>query len=227
MSHAHSFFISNIEYLIDIESFLKYLSTVISEFHECLFCGSEKPNKIAVQDHMRAKGHCKLDSEDAVLGLKDFYDLAVGEDQCEYAADLRSVEMGCIIEDGTELHLPSGKILGHRSQPQNRPSNRSCRAPSTSQSLLAENGSQLHTPSVSNSSNQRRNVARPGTSVSIIEVSKHQQRALIAAERRIDRSEGKVRNLYEAKVEKGGNKQKTFRAVGIGKKAGGLEKRNG
>ncbi|PBP21234.1 C2H2 finger domain protein [Diplocarpon rosae] len=227
MSHAHSFFIPDLEYLIDVESFLNYLSTVISEFHECLFCGREKPNKIAVQDHMRAKGHCKLDYEDDVLELKEFYDFAAGEDAYEYADDFRSVEIWSIVEDGTELCLSSGKILGHRSQQRNRHANRSSRAPSTSQSLCAENESQFHAPSVSNSSNERRIVSRPGTSTSIIGVPEQQQRAFMAASRGMEKLEVKGRNLYEAKVEKGGNKQKTFRVVSIGKKAGGLEKRNG
>ncbi|KAI6714520.1 hypothetical protein PZA11_005521 [Diplocarpon coronariae] len=227
MSYAHSFFLPDIEFLIDIESFLNYLSSVISRFHECVFCGSEKPNKIAVQDHMRAKGHCKLNFEDDVLELKDFYDFSLGEDGNRDVDGAQGVEIQSVVEGGNDLRLPSGRILGHRSQSSNRHPSRGARAVSSSQSLLVGSGSQLHDPSGQSSCNERRIVARPGRSTSMIGVPEQQQRALTAAGRRMEKVEVKARRLYEAKVARGGNKQKTFRVVSIGKKAGGLEKRNG
>ena len=80
MLHAHGFFIPDAEYLIDMESLLSYLFAVISIFHECLFCGRAKSTKVAVQDHMRGKGHCKADfEEEDVHDLKQFYDFDGGD----------------------------------------------------------------------------------------------------------------------------------------------------
>lgn len=44
---------------------------------------------------------------------------------------------------------------------------------------------------------------------------------------KIEKVETKAKKMHEAKVDRKGNKQKTFRVLTMGKKAGGLEKRNG
>jgi pre-60S factor REI1 len=49
----------------------------------------------------------------------------------------------------------------------------------------------------------------------------------MAVELKEEKLEARARNEYQSKVEKGGNKQKTYRVSSIGKKAGGLEKRLG
>jgi pre-60S factor REI1 len=59
-----------------MESILSYLFAIVAVFHECLFCGSLRTNKLAVQDHMRGKGHCKVDFEDDKHELKQFYDFS-------------------------------------------------------------------------------------------------------------------------------------------------------
>ena len=112
MSHAHSFFIPDAEYLIDMESLLSYLFAVVSVFHECLFCGSSKTTKFGVQDHMRGKGHCKVDFEDDEHDLQQFYDFS-GEVDDE--GDQPKTEV-TLVPNEDELRLPTGKVLGHRSR---------------------------------------------------------------------------------------------------------------
>jgi pre-60S factor REI1 len=222
MSHTHSFFIPDAEFLIDVESLLSYLFVIISVFHECLFCGSSKSTKFGVQDHMRGKGHCKVDFEDDEHQLKEFYDFSEDTD-----GDGEELEEGVtVVPDEDELRLPSGKILGHRSRARyfRQKSSRRSSSPSLSQQQLLTEGESEMVPT---ESKDRRVAMRAGTSTSMIGVPELQQRALIAVEKKILRMETTARNEYQSILERGGNKQKSYRAIGIGKKQGGLEKRLG
>jgi pre-60S factor REI1 len=222
MSHAHSFFIPDAEYLIDVESLLGYLFVIISAFHECLFCGTSKSTKFGVQDHMRGKGHCKVDFEDDEHQLKEFYDFSGDVD-----GDAKELEEEVtVVPDEGELRLPSGKILGHRpharyfrQNPSRRPS-----SPSSSRQQLLTEGESETAPT---ESKDRRVAMRAGTSTSMIGVPELQQRALAAVEKKILRMETTAKNEYQSILERGGNKQKSYRVVGMGKKQGGLEKRLG
>ena len=225
MSQAHSFFIPDIEYLIDLESLLGYLSIIVSVLHECLFCGSSKTSKFAVQDHMRAKGHCKVDFDDDEHDLKQFYDFCGDDDE---NGEEREPEV-TLVPDEDELRLPSGKILGHRSntrQFRQHHINRSASASSSLQQLLPSAEAE---PAIEPdpSSRDRSLALRAGTSTSLIGVPELQQRALMAVEHKMLKMETTARNAYQHILERGGNKQKRFKVRSIGKKQGGLEKRLG
>jgi pre-60S factor REI1 len=226
MSHAHSFFIPDAEYLTDMESFLSYLFAIMAVFHECLFCGSLRSNKFAVQDHMRAKGHCKVDFEGDEHQLKQFYAFSgdVEHDREDNVEDL--AEGDTLIPDEDELRLPSGKIIGHRSRAryfrQNIPQ-RASSTPSSQQQLPTE--AEFDPATIE--SKDRRVALRAGTSTSLVGVPELQQRALIAVEKKMLKIEAIARNAYQFKLEKEGNRQKRYKVAGIGKKQGGLEKRNG
>ena len=224
MSHAHSFFIPDAECLIDMESFLSYLFAVVSLFHECLLCGSSKTTKLGVQDHMRGKGHCKVDLEDDEHDLKEFYDFS---GVMEGVGDRPMTEVNLVLNED-ELHLPSGKILGHRSRA--RPfrhdlSNHPSSSLPSRQQLLAEAENESET--VSMESTDRRLAMRAGTSASLIGVPELQYRALIAIEKKMEKMETREKSEYQHVLEKGGNRQKRYKVAGMGKKQGGLEKRLG
>jgi pre-60S factor REI1 len=222
MSHEHSFFIPDTEHLFDIESLLGYLFVLISEFNECLYCGSTRSSKSAAQDHMRGKGHCKLDFESEENEFIQFYDFFDELNENVDGLDKKPL----LIPDEDELRLPSGKILGHRSraqQSQRKYYEHNSLVEYSRPSPSDEAESEL-APAVSN---ERRVGMRAGTSTSLIGVPELQQRALIAVERKISKVEKREKDAYQSKVERGGNKQKTFRVKSIGKKAGGLEKRLG
>lgn len=225
MSQAHSFFILDPEYLIDMESLLKYLFTIVSVFHECLFCGTERNSKLGAQDHMRAKGHCKVDFENDEHQLWQFYDFSEDE-----GTDQEDQITLVPFED--ELRLPSGKTLGHRSRARHfcqHRSSRSKESSSSEQRLLTEDGSEAEPEAdgIPTTTSDRSLVMRAGTSTSVIGVPQLQQRALRAVEHNMVREEVRVKNEYRHVLERGGNKQKRFRVKSIGKKAGGLEKRLG
>ena len=222
MSHEHSFFIPDTEHLFDIESFLSYLFFLISEFHECLYCGSTRSTKFAAQDHMRGKGHCKLDFENEENEFIQFYDFV---DETNDNGDGLGEKL-LLIPDEDELRLPSGKTLGHRSR-----AHVSRRRHPEHGSLVEYSGqSQSDEGEVKSApvvSNDRRVTIRAGTSTCMIGVPELQQRALIAVERKISKVEKREKNAYESKVDRGGNSQKRYRVLSMGKKMGGLEKRLG
>lgn len=216
MSHAHSFFIPNAEDLIDVESLLSYLFAIISVFHECLFCGRLKNSTFGVRDHMRGKGHCKLNFEEDEE-LRYFYeDANKGADEGE--------EIPLPIEED-ELHLPSGKILTRRSHARTpHPKHPSSASSSRPQHQLP---SSTALPPPPPPSPDRRIVLRANTSTSLLGLSPLRQRALFAVALKMEEVEARARNEYRAGLERRGNRQKRYKVASIGKKAGGLERRLG
>ena len=223
MSHAHSFFIPDAEYLIDMESLLTYLFAVVSVFHECLFCGSSKTTKFGVQDHMRGKGHCKVDFDDDEHDLKQFYDFSGHVD--DEGEDQPKTEVTLIPNEDDELRLPSGKTLGHRLRA--RPFRRHLSdhppssSPSSRQQLLTEAEAETEeavneSEPVSTESSDRRLAMRAGTSTSLIGVPELQYRALIAMEKKMEKMEARAKNEYQHALEKGGNKQKRCKVASYG-----------
>jgi pre-60S factor REI1 len=232
MGHDHGFFIPDAEDLFDIESFLGYLFILISQFHECLYCGSIRNSKLATQDHMRGKGHCKIDFENDEHDLIQFYDI---DDEVDEDGNRSRGKFLPVPDEDDELRLPSGKTLGHRSHTQTSRRRRTDRGSpgEPSRKLLSneadskEGDNEEDSEPVPTLSNDRRLAMRAGTSTSMIGIPEVQQRALIAVERQMLTVKNRQKNAYESKVDKGGNQQKTFRVKSIGKKAGGLEKRLG
>ncbi|KAI0829664.1 C2H2 type zinc-finger-domain-containing protein [Trametes gibbosa] len=79
MSAAHSFFVPDAEYLIDLVGLITYLGEKIAVGNTCIFCsgrGREFRTLEAVRKHMLDKGHCKIayDSDEHRLEISDFYD---------------------------------------------------------------------------------------------------------------------------------------------------------
>ena len=217
MSYAHSFFIPDAEYLIDMESFLNYLFAVVSVFHECLSCGSSKTTKFGVQAHMREKGHCNVDFEDDEHDLKQFYDFSRDVDDEGKQPKTKLT----LVSDEDELRLSSGKILGHRSRARLR------QGLSDHASSSSSFRQQPRTETVSMESTDRSLAMRAGTSTSLVGVPVLERRALIAIEKKMEKMETREKTKYQHVVEKGGNQQKRYKVAGIGKKQGGLEKRLG
>jgi len=222
MSHSHSFFIPDIDFLTDIETFLNYLFSIIAEFTECLFCGSVKATKVAVQDHMRGKGHCRLNFENEEHELHQFY-MSDSEEEQDMESD------GAVIIGEEEIRLPSGKVLCHRAQA------RRFRQKHLKEVKDLEITAGSHVSPSENSetetllakSTERQLAMRAGTSTSIIGISDLQQRSLRAIEKKTLQTETLIANEYQSVLERGFNQQKRFKVRSIGKKQGGLEKRLG
>ncbi|KAH8083816.1 C2H2 type zinc-finger-domain-containing protein [Cristinia sonorae] len=76
---AHTFFVPDMEYIVDLAGLLTYLGEKIAVGNVCIYCGGtgrEFRTLDAVRKHMLDKGHCKLayESEPERLEVSDFYD---------------------------------------------------------------------------------------------------------------------------------------------------------
>ncbi|PKC13712.1 hypothetical protein RhiirA5_60725 [Rhizophagus irregularis] len=131
MTKIHSFFIPEIEYLIDSHGLIKYLGEKISIGNVCLYCSKGTKSLESVRRHMVDKGHCKIayETEEDIMEFDEFYDFTssypdadnddnwvfVSDDEAEND-DENDDELPKIMiyEEDMELVLPSGKRLGHR-----------------------------------------------------------------------------------------------------------------
>ncbi|MBN3304321.1 ZN622 protein, partial [Amia calva] len=110
MTKAHGFFIPDVEYLVGLKGFIRYLGK------QC-FC------VYGCNNHMTDKSHCKLFTDgDAALEFADFYDFRAsypdqkdGSDVEMQDGDLPDDKNLDYDEDTMELTLPSGAKVGHRS----------------------------------------------------------------------------------------------------------------
>ncbi|CEP64736.1 Rei1p LALA0_S13e01860g [Lachancea lanzarotensis] len=136
MFKCHGFYIPEQQYLVDKEGLIKYLSEKIGLGNMCLCCNFQGRSLEAVRAHMLAKAHCRIpyETEDEMLEISEFYDFSstyadraldagdendwedVGSD--EEGAEIEEEEevpREFIYNDGTELYLPTGIKVGHRS----------------------------------------------------------------------------------------------------------------
>ncbi|KAK9538404.1 hypothetical protein VZT92_003575 [Zoarces viviparus] len=126
MTKVHSFFIPDVEFLIDVGGLVRYLGEKVGAGNVCLWC-NEKGRSFysaeAVQSHMIDKSHCKLFTDgDAALEFADFYDFRSSYpdrkdgDEAEVDEEDLSDDKNLEYDDEMlELTLPSGATIGHRS----------------------------------------------------------------------------------------------------------------
>ena len=79
MSKAHGLYIDPTNLLVDVVSLLGYFHLVISGYYECIYCGTQRNTRQAVQQHMLGKSHCKYDITDQDSELRDFYEFPSSE----------------------------------------------------------------------------------------------------------------------------------------------------
>jgi len=105
---------------VDIGGLMEYLGSKVGEGMVCLWCnekGRSFYDVLAVQQHMRDKGHCKMIHDtDAAFEYSEYYDYSTSYP--EGAEDVNPNELYeqevLNFNDQMQLVLPSGKALGHR-----------------------------------------------------------------------------------------------------------------
>ncbi|KAF7361186.1 Cytoplasmic 60S subunit biogenesis factor [Mycena sanguinolenta] len=100
MFTAHSFFVPDAEYLIDIQGLISYLSEKITVGNVCIYC-SGKGREFRTLD----ESHCKIayDSEDDRLEISDFYDFTLlPRHRHEKVQEIQSVDEVIEDDDGEE-----------------------------------------------------------------------------------------------------------------------------
>ena len=116
MSKAHGLYVDPTNLLVDVVSLLAYFHLIISECYECLYCGTQRNTRQAVQQHMMAKGHCKYDISDKDAELRDFYEFSSSDAKEELHQNLLAMRFS---DDPQILSPARSRIL--------RPSKRSDR----------------------------------------------------------------------------------------------------
>ena len=236
MYKAHGMFIPDQDYLYDLEIFIEYLSKVVSEFCTCLYCGKTKDTAESVQQHMRDKGHCMLNFDD-LSEYEPFYDFS-SDSEAEFAdasatgndedsTKLKKPPKAARWErsdsksSDLELHLSSGKILGHRSQShiyrQNLHNVHTSPETTEPKAIAEAESSEKHDASP-NQGRQIATYASGGTGM--IGVPEQQKRALIAVEKKLLKQEIRARTEYRWIVEKKANQQKHFNVSVLAKQIG-------
>lgn len=75
MSKNHGLYVETKGLLVDVACLLAYFHLVITGCNECLYCGTLRDTREAVQQHMLAKSHCKYDISREDAELRDFYEV--------------------------------------------------------------------------------------------------------------------------------------------------------
>lgn len=214
MQKTHNFSIPNQDSLFDLETFVEYLSTLITTFQECLSCGQTRDTAAAIRQHMVDKGHCSLAPDAAESSeFEDFYDISDSEDADEEDDDTEPETLNST--ESNERHLPSGRTLIHRSQARQHRQHRTTTPAPSAQKALED------TPNASNpSSSTDRRAAMALTRTEnanrgLAGVPELQKRAVLVLEKKMMKMEVRARNQYQARVEKQTNKQKFFKVSEI------------
>lgn len=124
MTRSHSFFIPDLEYVVDLKGLVTYLCEKVGMGNMCLYCNDKGKSFFsleAVQSHMVDKGHTKMNYDgDAVLEYADFYDFSssypdYNPDKENEGDEIQGRESTLAVNKQTlELCLPSGAKIGHR-----------------------------------------------------------------------------------------------------------------
>lgn len=121
MTSAHSFFVPDVEYCVDLRGLLVYLGEKITQGFMCLWCnenGKSFHSADAARKHMIDKGHCKMIHEGVALAeYADFYDYSSSYPDAEFKDINPDEEVDVTELNGSDyqLVLPSGVVVGHRS----------------------------------------------------------------------------------------------------------------
>ena len=209
MHIVHGLFIPNQDRLTDIDTFLAYLHTIITEFKECLYCGSTKSSAEAAKSHMRDRGHCMLnfdtEGELSMFWEKDVDTENVGKcsRQASPASLIDMTKPASTNEDG--LLLQSGKTISHRNAPRQQ-TPRSASPKSNSPIRKAITDGSISTGTTTDFRTQRQVATRAHGGTGLIGVSQLQRRALIANEMSTKKLEMKARNKYARNLDRSTNK---------------------
>ncbi|KAH6658721.1 C2H2 type zinc-finger-domain-containing protein [Truncatella angustata] len=134
MQKSHGLFVPHRQHLVvELEILFKYLHLIIFGYQECIQCGTERATVQAVQQHMTAKGHCKLDISEQDSEFAEFYDFSEPEDDAEsyiegdgdesnQEATTTTSSRKPVLADQDSIRLPSGKIISRQSSSQTGPS---------------------------------------------------------------------------------------------------------
>jgi pre-60S factor REI1 len=220
--------------LVHIETLINYCHLVISGYCECLYCGTQRNNAEGAQQHMMAKGHCKIDISREDSEFRDFYDFTSDHDDnsdCDgEGREPKTLASTSLVQPtDTSLRLPSGKILSHRSGPKSPPQRRRVQPEHETKGKPGPGleGSQRPLPhprpdddgvrggaSTALTRAEKRDLGSAGQLASLrasdrsslLHMPSSQQRALLATQKKQVESARKTQKHMQSRVERMGNK---------------------
>ena len=221
MNKVHGLFIPYQDRLRDIEGLVVYLANLIRHSQSCIYCGTSRSSVEAIQQHMRDKGHCMIafdeDSEADSFYGSSTQPLGSQIEEKELVSNTIEGESNVpskstYLDDDLELHLPSGKILGHRSQAryyrQNLHNHPTPSERAEQRTLLDADTSRA---ADSSADEDRRLVTQFHVGKGLLGVPRLQIRALIAVEKKDVSKEIRAKTSYEWGVQLKSNSQKHYR----------------
>lgn len=240
MEKSHGMFIPEQSYLVNLEGLLKYLYAKITQNFECLFCHKLKNTVSGIQTHMRDKGHCMIafDTEDEMLEVGQFYDFSstysddedsanepveeadgTAEDQDGWETDSSTSAAGndTVFATDYELHLPSGRVAGHRSLAKYYRQNLRNYATTPEERLARQqaimDGSAENNESENNASNNKNRAltTRANGGLGMVQASESQKHEAKVSERRERNRENRARREYQWGLNRRANHQPHFR----------------
>jgi len=220
MHTGHGLFIPSSDQLLDMETFLGYLASIIFTHNTCLYCNTERGSVVGIQAHMRDKGHCMINL-DAESELLDFWELGDSDEE----GDDVVAKMAAVKLSGSEMRLPSGAIINARSDAsqlrakpsltQSRQKGSRFRIKRNDLKAIADADAESQ-PTTSDSEPNRswsrndRQVTVRGE-MGILGLSDMQKRALQVMEKKIKKRETVARAAQRWATERASNKQKYFK----------------
>lgn len=163
---------------------------------------------------MMSKGHCKLNPEPG-SEYEDFYEVASDIEDEDLDADAKEDKTKILVSDDNELHLPSGRTLGHRSQARYYRQRTPVRGKSTERLAIEdskESGEGIEEQGEESGNSCRQLAIRPARGeMGMVGVPELQKRALIAVEKKMMKAEIRAKMNYQKGLDRLGNKQKYYR----------------
>jgi pre-60S factor REI1 len=220
MLRTHSLFIPDQDHLTHLASFLQYLKLIVEEYHECLYCGTSRQSRKAIQQHMSEKGHCLLNLE-REPELLEFWEMSEDEKGMHGGEQTASLERQL---SRVELRrLRSGRIATSKpAAVAEAKKQRAVRREAASKALTATRArpdsrqnfvDDAETTAVACTGSNERQLSRM-TEQGMLGVTLQQRQALMTTEKKIQRSEQVHQKAEEWAKERFANKQKYYRAAG-------------
>jgi pre-60S factor REI1 len=212
MLKSHGLYIDPAHLLVDTGSLLAYFHLIISGYHECLYCGTQRSTRQAIQQHMMAKGHCKYDITEEDSEMRDFYEVVSSEEK-----EHQRQNLFLRFSEHTQSTPSKGKSSNTASRPHADltgvlPDETPCQTPpaedsSDSTARSAEPSGELSTRIMRQERRLDNQLSqlRAGDQKSLAHLPAAQQRAVLAAHLKQVEKARKTEQAYRGRLETAGN----------------------
>ncbi|CAI6331840.1 unnamed protein product [Periconia digitata] len=216
MRVSHGLFIPSPSRITDMPTFLSYLATVVKDWNECLYCGAVKHSTLSVQSHMRDKQHCMINLE-REPEIAEFWEGGMEGVQWDRERASEEGEKKVVASRLHQIEAPVSSPSPSLPTAQKKKRTTPTPPPShtTSSPAATQNSSitvHRHSSTASSSSplQQLQSLAqsRSHLSFQLQNITPHQQKALILAEKKAQRSQDAARRAQSWIRSKGANTQK-------------------